>query len=869
MVDGFAALKKFCCGLLITSLVVISAATRAADSWPVRIGVLTKGNEALTMQRWPATAEYLQNHIPAYKFEIVPLNLHQIDNAVKEQKIDFLLTNPTSFIEMESRYGVSAVLTLNRRLSNEKSTFEFAAVVLTRAGRIGLQQYPDLKGKSFAAVDKAAFGGWAMAWYQMKVYGINPFEDLQSISFVGSHEAVVQAVLDGKVDAGTVRTGVLERMAKAGQLDLDQLHILSNEDLAHMHDGDRELPLLHSTMYYPEWPLASLAHTNNDLVKQVVKAMLEMGYEDSAAQAARISGWIPPLNYLTVHNLMKDLHLAQYQYFGKVGLLEAARQHWYWVVLIVFSLSILLLFAWYAVRLSLRVGQVNDELKQEIDKKFLVQTELLAETEKANNILANMLEGVVTIDRIGLIQTFNQAAENIFGYQQSEVLGQNVRLLMPKVDALMHDQHLDNYVASKKSKIIGLGREVFGQRKDGESFPLEISVSEMVASGERMFIAVMRDLSDSKQAEQKIMRLVAAIQHAADGVFIANLDGCIEYVNPACEAITGYSQFELENQKLQLFEKAEQDESDFGDLFEILKMGNSWSGQYTARHKSGSMYEEAVTIAPVLDDKGKVNCFVGVCRDISEKLLHDQRLQQLEKFELVAKMAGGFAHDFNNLLSSIVGYTDMALLDMDKDSELAADMGRVLDAAGRAKLLVQQLQALSRRDYDEALVFMPQKTVHEVVVLLTSMLPAGVMMSASVQDDSCEIFLPPAQFQKIVMSLGLHVVDALGEEDGCIEISLRNETLTQQQVASKEGLVAGEYVVLKVSRDGEQIDAAKRADVFEDCYTTHDSVNAQSTGLAEIYGIVNHHKGCLEAVSGGGVSFSVYLPCAVQDETGY
>jgi len=138
MVDGFAALKRFCCGLLITTLVVLSAAARAADSGPVRIGVLTKGSEALTMQRWPATAEYLQSKIPERRFEIVLLNLHQIDNAVKEQKIDFLLTNPTSFIEMESRYGVSAVLTLNRHLNNDESTFEFAAVMLTRAGRIGL-----------------------------------------------------------------------------------------------------------------------------------------------------------------------------------------------------------------------------------------------------------------------------------------------------------------------------------------------------------------------------------------------------------------------------------------------------------------------------------------------------------------------------------------------------------------------------------------------------------------------------------------------------------------------------------------------------------------------------------------------------------
>jgi len=146
------------------------------------------------------------------------------------------------------------------------------------------------------------------------------------------------------------------------------------------------------------------------------------------------------------------------------------------------------------------------------------------------------------------------------------------------------------------------------------------------------------------------------------------------------------------------------------------------------------------------------------------------------------------------------------------------------------------------------------------------------MMDVSVQDDSCEIFLPPEQFQKIVMSIGLHVVEALGEEDGCIEISLRNETLTQLQVAKKEGLVDGEYVVLQVSSacDGKQMDAAKQTDIFESCYTTHDSVNAESTGLAEVYGIVNHNKGCLEAerVSGGGLSFAVYLPCAGQNETG-
>ncbi len=180
MVNRFAAIKRFCCGLLIVAVVVISAVARAVDSTPVRIGVLTKGNEVLTMQRWPATAEYLQARIPAYKFKIVPLDLHQIDVAVKARKIDFLLTNPVSFVDMESEYGVNAVLSLNSRLNEKESLSTFAGVIFTAIGRNDIQSLNDLKDKTFAAVDETSFGGWAMAWREMKGNGFEPYENSRS-----------------------------------------------------------------------------------------------------------------------------------------------------------------------------------------------------------------------------------------------------------------------------------------------------------------------------------------------------------------------------------------------------------------------------------------------------------------------------------------------------------------------------------------------------------------------------------------------------------------------------------------------------------------------------------------------------------------
>lgn len=266
------------------------------------------------MQRWPATAEYLQSKIPDHSFKIVPLEFHQIEPAVKQRQIDFLITNPVSFVEMESGYVVSAVLTLNRRLNQNDSVAEFASVFFTRAGRDDIGVFSDLKGKSIVAVDETSFGGWAMAWREMKQHGIEPFEDLAGIEFAGSHEAVVFAVLAGKTDAGAVRSGILERLVSEDRLDLSLLRVLSHQAAGHQESS--AFPLQHSTTHYPEWPWASLANVDRELVGQVVKAMLEIKPSDTPALAAKISHWTPSVNYLSVHQLMQDLRLAQYQHYG-------------------------------------------------------------------------------------------------------------------------------------------------------------------------------------------------------------------------------------------------------------------------------------------------------------------------------------------------------------------------------------------------------------------------------------------------------------------------------------------------------------------------------------------------------------------------
>ncbi|MBI4444972.1 MAG: MEKHLA domain-containing protein [Acidobacteria bacterium] len=133
--------------------------------------------------------------------------------------------------------------------------------------------------------------------------------------------------------------------------------------------------------------------------------------------------------------------------------------------------------------------------------------ELREREARLRAILDTVIDGVITIDERGQIQTFNPAAEQIFGYAAQEVIGKNVGILMPQPDRSRHDDYIKNYLATGQAKIIGIGREVTGRRKDGSSFPMHLGVGEMpLENGTRMFTGIIRDLTEIKQMEQEVIR---------------------------------------------------------------------------------------------------------------------------------------------------------------------------------------------------------------------------------------------------------------------------------------------------------------------------------------------------------------------------
>lgn len=372
-------------GLLLLALFTLLT-VRSASAADVTIGVLALRGPAVVERMWGPTAAYLDKALPGDTFHIVPLGFDEVRVAVRQSRVDFILTNSSYYVELETLYGVSAIATLKNRFG-DKGFSQFGGVIFTRADRSDIRTPADLKHKTFAAVDASSFGGWQAGWRSLKRQRIDPDRDFAALEFLHTHDAVVYAVRDGKADAGTVRTDTLERMAGEGKISLSDFYVLNQQQT----DG---YPFLLSTSLYPEWPMAKLRHVPDDLAVQVAIALMQMPSDAPAAKAAQITGWTLPLNYQPVHDALKDLHIGPYAYLGKLSLNEVLAQYGHWLVAT--AVVVLLALATLAY-----IGRVNRKLRrnqaQLNDLNVTLEDRVQARTDEVGHLLEreHFLRGIV------------------------------------------------------------------------------------------------------------------------------------------------------------------------------------------------------------------------------------------------------------------------------------------------------------------------------------------------------------------------------------------------------------------------------------------------------------------------------------------
>lgn len=286
-------MKRLGTAVLGLMLLVVFAGVAHAE---IKIGVLAKRGASKAMMKWKATGDYLSSKM-GEPVIIIPLKFTAIEPMVQSGKIDFLLANSAFYVEMEKKHGVKAVATLiNSR--DGKALETFGGVILVKADS-PIQTLADIKGKKFMCVKYSSFGGAQMAWRLLIDNGIDPKKDFKAFPEGKKHDNVVLAVKSGVMDAGTVRSDTLERMAGEGKIKMEEFRIIN--------PISDDFPFVRSTRLYPEWPMAALPHVSPAVASKLATALQTLAQTDPAAQKAKIVGWSKAANYGPVRDCLKAI----------------------------------------------------------------------------------------------------------------------------------------------------------------------------------------------------------------------------------------------------------------------------------------------------------------------------------------------------------------------------------------------------------------------------------------------------------------------------------------------------------------------------------------------------------------------------------
>ena len=476
----------------------------------VKIAIRAHSGVEEAIKKWSATIDYLNHSVDGYTFQMVPLiTFEEMRSVVKNNEVEFVLTNPTAYIDLSVKYKVARIATLiNGRDKNGHT--EFGGVIFTNADRDDIKSLRDVKGKSIMGVHKEAFGGWQMAYRELLEIGIDPFNDCSKVLFSpgGTQQEIAYNVLQGKVDVGTVRTGILENLEKKGEIDLHNIKIIEPK-------ADN-FPLPHTTRLYPEWPFSVTENTDEQLARKVAIALLQMEKKNPAAEKGSYSGWKVPLSYNQVLLLLKILKVSPFEDYGKFSALNFLKLYWYWFLIIPLTVAGLIFLIIYIyglntklneIRLKLeeRVKEKTTELNQmvvnlqaEIKKRKRTEDTLRVKKSELTGILQAMDDFVFVLDKDNYFVSYFAPEEKLY-LRPDMFLGKTHKEIMPPAVDQKFNEALEIVKQGKTAEY-----DYYLEKEADVSWYL-IKLSAIMEEGEyKGLVAVSRDITVRKQMERKL-----------------------------------------------------------------------------------------------------------------------------------------------------------------------------------------------------------------------------------------------------------------------------------------------------------------------------------------------------------------------------
>ncbi|TYT75341.1 PAS domain S-box protein [Desulfobotulus mexicanus] len=381
-----------------------------------------------------------------------------------------------------------------------------------------------------------------------------------------------------------------------------------------------------------------------------------------------------------------------------------------------------------------------------------------------------------------------------------------------------------------------------------------------------MVIAQVRDVSEKIKKDQELRLLESAMQQTAEMILITDKNGMIQYVNPAIERVTGYKAAEMlgRHPRMLAGNRPTMQPSHYRKMWQVLRSGKTWQGRFINRKKSGEIFTEQSSIAPILDEAGSIVSFVGVSTDITEELQRESQVYQAHRMEAIGSLAGGIAHDLNNILFPLMGYAGLLREAVADNVQLAEYINEIFIASGRAKDLVNQILTFSRNLPEEKTSMEIQAILKEVLHFSRASIPSTIRIRNKI-DDSCRpVWADPTQMHRVFINLVANAFHAMEKEGGILTLSLKEIYLSEDEHPM---LPEGFYACAGVMDTGTGIDTAILDRIFDPYFTTKEKDKGTGLGLSLVHAIVKSHDGHIEVKSttGEGTHFMVYIPCTIEN----
>jgi two-component system, LuxR family, sensor kinase FixL len=487
-------------------------------------------------------------------------------------------------------------------------------------------------------------------------------------------------------------------------------------------------------------------------------------------------------------------------------------------------------------------------------------------------LIETAVDGIVVIDARGLVQVYNAACERLFGYHSDEVVGRNVKMLMPEPYHGEHDAYLSNYRKTGKKQIIGIGREVLGRRKDGSVFPMYLSVGQGTLSGNQLFVGIIRDLTAIK-AEAALRgdadRLLAQIvQSSDDAILSKTLDGVITSWNNAAERIFGYRVEEAIGKPVSILIPPERLDEEVRILAQLRAGQDIEHYETVRRHKNGGEILVSLSVSPIRDAAGRVVGASKIARDVTEQKRAQERAQALQaelahvgRLNAIGQMSAAIAHELNQPLTAITNYVTAAfhtLAPVASGSEPVMRAQDMIEKAAkqtiRAGGIIRNLRDfVEKRESTRAAENL--NAIIEEAMAFAFAGGAGRNVKTRLNLDSAlpEVLIDKIQIQQVLVNLIRNSIEAMAETPAP-ELSLSTG-------ADEPGFA---QVTVADTGPGLRPDIAAR--LFQPFVTTKEK--GMGIGLRICQSIVDDHGGRIWLLpdTSVGAAFRVRLPLTTQAE---